>query len=479
MRSVVKLGDDIHQYTISLITPQPIFFTFYTNLIQNDFILILLTMIVNTIRNIVFWYWRMIEMESVSFEWILLLLILLFFSAYFSASETALSSVNRIRLKHYADLNRRGASKAIRFSENFDQTLSTILVGNNIVNIAAAAISTKIATDLFGGTAMALFISTAVMTILILTFGEILPKSFAKEHSEQYIMTTSSFLSVTMFVLSPITWFFVRLKRGTAQLFGSKQKEPSITDEELKAMVDIGQQEGVFLEGEKKIIHSAIEFDDILVKEIINPRTDIIAIEKSMSLDEIKDVFIHEKFARIPVYDLTIDNIIGILYHRDFFAAFVNNQTFTILEIMRKPFFVIGTKKISHLLSEMQRNKVHMAIVLDEYGGTEGLVTIEDIVEEIVGEIFDEHDENVTLYEEIEEDEFLYDAIISIEQFARSLDIELPESAAQTLGGFIIELLGRYPKLHDEVTYHNLRFEVSQVDKRRIKKIRVQRLSPV
>lgn len=416
----------------------------------------------------------MISLESIPFNLLIVLIILLTFSAFFSASETAFSSVNKIRMKHYAESNRRGARKALNLIEQFDHTLSTILVGNNFVNIASAAISTKIATDLFGGTATALLISTVVMTMLILTFGEVLPKSFAKEYAEEYSMAIASLLSLLQKVLFPITWLFVQLKRWMSRFLGDRN-EPSITEEELKAMVDIGEKEGIFLEEEKELLHSALEFDDILVDEIIKPRTDIIAIEQSLSNTEVKDIFITENYSRIPVYDQTIDNITGILYHRDFFAAYVNHPTFSIQSLMRKPFFVIGTKKISTLLTEMQRNKVHMAIVLDEYGGTEGLVTIEDIVEEIVGEIFDEHDEKTSLYEEFAENKYLYDAKITIEQFARSLDIDLPDTTSTTLSGFIIEQLGHYPKKHDKVTYQDLILEVNQIENRRIQKIMVNR----
>lgn len=420
----------------------------------------------------------MISVETIPFNLLFILFILLTFSAFFSASETAISSVNKIRMRHYAESNRRGARKALRLIDQFDHTLSTILVGNNFVNIAAAAISTKIATDIFGETATALLISTVVMTILILTFGEILPKSFAKEYAEEFSMGISVILSFLQKILFPITWVFVQLKQLIGRSFG-KRVEPSITEEELKAMVDIGEKEGVFLEDEKELLHSALEFDDILVDEILNPRTDIVAIEQSMSNEEIKNIFISENYSRIPVYDQTIDNITGILYHRDFFASFVNHSTFSILSLIRKPFFVIGTKKISTLLTEMQRNKVHMAIVLDEYGGTEGLVTIEDIVEEIVGEIFDEHDEKTSLYEEVGVDEYLYDAKITIDQFARSLDIDLPNTTSTTLSGFIIEQLGHYPKKHDKVSYLDLILEVNQIENRRIQKIKVKRKHPL
>lgn len=413
-------------------------------------------------------------MDSIPYDSILLLGGLLLLSGYFSASETAITSVNKVRLRNQADSHNVKAQRSLKMAENFDQSLSTILIGNNVVNIAMAAIATKVATDIFGNTGSTLFLTTLVITILILIFGEILPKSLAKQYAEKYLLTISTSLMTVMRLFYPITWLFVKLKLGVNKLFGSNILEPSVTEEDMKALVNIGEEEGTFLTQERELLHNAIEFDDIIVKDILTPRPDVVAVSLTASIEEVKDVFIQEKYSRLPVYDGSIDNIVGIIYQRDYFSKYVQQGTFILEELIRKPYFVISSVKISFLLKELQKNKVHLAIVLDEYGGTSGIVSIEDIIEEIVGEIWDEHDENEIQIQELDNGKIMFDGRISVEEVTKSLNILLPETSSYTLSGWISDTLGYLPKKGEIMQMENMIITVEEVRNRRIQKVIVE-----
>ncbi|OEH84261.1 hypothetical protein BHU72_10625 [Desulfuribacillus stibiiarsenatis] len=411
-------------------------------------------------------------MDSIPYDSIILLAALLFFSSYFSASETAITSANKIRLRNQAETSKK-AQHSLILTENFDKSLSTILIGNNIVNIAMASIATKLATDLYGGQASTLVVTTLITTIVVLIFGEILPKSLAKQSPEKFLYTISLSLSIISKIFSPLTWIFVKLKTFVSNMVG-KNDEPTVTVEEVKALVDICEEEGTFLAKEKELLHNAIEFDDIVVKEILTPRPDVVAVQSITTIEEVKDVFIREKYSRLPVYEDSIDNIIGILSYRDFFAHYVQDPNFDLLECVRKPYFVIASAKISYLLKEFQLNKVHLAIVLDEYGGTAGIVSIEDIIEEIVGEIWDEHDENEMFIEAIEEGTYLLDGRLSIEDFSRLFHIDLPETSSNTISGWISELMGYLPKKGETIQYEHFTMHIEEVRNRRIQKVLVK-----
>jgi len=404
---------------------------------------------------------------------IVLLIILIILSAFFSATETAFSSVNRIRLKNYADENRRGSKKAYFITENFDKALSTILVGNNIVNIAAASISTTVVTTLFPGNTGVL-ISTIVMTVVILIFGEVLPKSFAKENAESFSLSVSGVLFFLMKVLTPITYLFVLLKKGASLIIKHKDESPSVTEEEIKVMIDLSEEEGVIDNKEKELVHRSLDFNDILVGEILTPRIDMIAIEVSQPIEEILNVFLEERFSRVPVYEEHIDNIIGVLSEREFLSYLVQGKEIIIRELIRDPFFVVRSMKISTLLPELQKTKTHMAIVVDEFGGTSGLITLEDILEEIVGEIWDEHDEKIKNIIQIDENNYEFSAEIPLDEFVKIMNIEEPESSYYTLGGWISESFERIPLVGEHFDYLNLTLTVNEVENRRIRKVGVR-----
>lgn len=409
---------------------------------------------------------------------IFLLIFLIFLSAFFSASETAFSSVNKIRLKNYVDEKRRGSKKALYIAENFDRALSTILVGNNIVNIAAASISAKVATDLFGGNT-GLVISTVGMTILILIFGEVLPKSLAKEHAESFSLLISDVLYMLIQLFTPVTALLVMLKKVVSKLVGQRADVPSVTEEEIKVMVNLSEEEGVIDNKEKELVHRSLDFNDILVGEIFTPRIDMVAVEVNQPVEEIRDIFLRERYSRVPVYEGDIDNVIGILSESDFFSQLVQGKEVNVRQLLRTPLFVVESMRISTLLPELQKSKVHMAIVIDEFGGTSGLITLEDILEQIVGEIWDEHDEAVKTFQKINDYEYEFNAELPLDEFCDILGIEELESSSHTLGGWVFEMFERIPTVGESFEHESLTVTVRQVENRRIRKVLVRIREPI
>lgn len=403
-----------------------------------------------------------------------LLILLLFLSAFFSSAETAFSSVNKIRLKNYVDENRKGSKNALMITEQFDKSLSTILVGNNVVNIGAATISAKLATDIFGaGTGM--IINTVVMTTLVLIFGEILPKSYAKENAETFALKISGVLALLMKLLSPITVIFISLKKAMSKMIKANEQFPSVTEEELKVMINISEEEGIIDQKERELVHSALNFNEIVVGEILTPRMDMIAVEVNDAHDEILTMFLAERFSRVPVFEDTTDNIIGILSEREFLANLVQNKNFTVRALLRKPMFVVESLKVSSLLPELQKNKTHMAIVIDEFGGTDGLITMEDILEEIVGEIWDERDEKFSIMNQIDDETYQISADFSLTEFCQLMIVPHPKSSYHSLGGWIVERLEKIPVVGEEINYHHLTIKVFLMDGKRIRQFIVKK----
>ncbi|RNA70041.1 hemolysin family protein [Alteribacter keqinensis] len=402
---------------------------------------------------------------------ILFLVLLLLLSAFFSSAETAFSSANRIRLKTMKDDGNKGAGKALYITEHFDQALSTILVGNNLVNIAAATISAQLAVQIFGPS-LGVFISTFVVTILVLIFGEILPKSFAKEYAEAFSSKISGVLLLLIRVIYPVNWLFLQLKKGVSSLIEKNDTHPSVTEEELKMMVEISEEEGVIDENERELVHRSFDFNDIIVAEVFKPRTNMTALNVTEDIEVIKETFFRERFSRIPIYEGNIDNIIGVLSERDFFTSYIRGEV-DIRALVREPIFVVESMKIHALLPQLQKEKIHMAIVIDEYGGTSGLITLEDILEELVGEIYDEHDDDVKLFKQMDASTYLFHADYPLDDFARFTGVELPDTIYHTLGGWLSEEFQRIPDKGDELTYENLNLKVHESDERRVRTIMV------
>ncbi|KQU60078.1 hypothetical protein ASG66_10410 [Bacillus sp. Leaf406] len=404
---------------------------------------------------------------------IVILIVLIMLSAFFSSAETAFSSVNKIRLKNFADEGVKGSKKAYKIAEDFDRALSTILVGNNIVNIGAASISAKLANDLIGGNA-GILVSTFGMTFLILTFGEILPKSLAKEHAERYSLSISGILYLLIVLLTPVNFVFIKLKDAVSKMFSKGEGLPSVTEDELKVMLDIGQEEGVIDSEERELINRSMDFDDIAVTEVLTPRVKVKAVDINQPIEEIKELFFEERFSRIPVYDGDIDTIVGILSEKEFFTHLLKYGDVSVKELIRDPKFVFETTKISSLLPKLQKEKVHLAIVVDEFGGTTGIITLEDILEEIVGEIYDEQDEEIQLVTKISEHAYSFDPQFPIDQFSTLFELDEPETTYHTLGGWVAERFGEIPAVGNQFSYEKLTVVIEDVENRRIKKLKVE-----
>lgn len=403
-------------------------------------------------------------------------------SAFFSASETAFSSVNLIRIRQYVDDGRPGAKKALNVAERFDEVLLAILIGNNIVNLASASLATIVATEVLNLGASGAPIATAVMTVLIIIFGEILPKSYAKENSESLALSIGTIYYYMIKVMKPLIFIFMVLKDFVAKLYSKKEDEPSVTEDELNVIIDTMEEEGVLQQDEVEMLQSVLDLSETFVKDIMTPRVDVVAVDVHDSTENVKNVFFEEKYSRIPVYDESRDNIVGILYERDLFSAIIENGStddLLIADVMRDPMYVSYTMRVSDLLTRLQLEKQHLAIVADEYGGTAGLVTMEDVLEEVVGEIYDEHDEEEqlvvkksdTLYEvkaEIELDE-LFDIM--------DIDLDIPEDA-YSLGSWMYSKIEDIPEIGDMYQYHNLIFTIIEVEDRRIIRVKIEVVEP-
>lgn len=405
-------------------------------------------------------------------------LILILFSGLFSASETAYTALNKARVRRLKEQKVRAANLVDRLLEDQPRLLSTILVGNNIVNILAASMATRIAIERFGNYGIG--IATGLTTLLILVFGEITPKTYAVRHAEKVALITSPLISAISYVLYPVAKALVAFTNLILRLFGQQgvAVKPLFSPEELKAMVEIGEEEGVIEEEERKMIHSILEFGDTTVKEIMVPRTEIIALPEEKTVKEALDLALKAGYSRIPIYKETIDNITGILYVKDLLSFATAGKTeLAVKELAREPYFVPETKRVDSLLREFQKNKIHMAIVVDEYGGTAGLVTLEDILEEIVGEIFDEYDfqEEATI-EKISENEWITDGRLDIDAFEEYFELEVSEDESETLGGFVSTMIGHVPHPGESFEYEGYRFEVLSVSNRRVAKVKITRL---
>ncbi|MCC0629076.1 MULTISPECIES: HlyC/CorC family transporter [unclassified Clostridioides] len=405
---------------------------------------------------------------------IIFLIVLLMGSAFFSASETALMSLSKIRIRYMQDEGVKGAKLVSSLIENPNKLLSSILVGNNVVNIAATSISTSLFIGLMGEKGVAL--ATAVMTVLVLIFGEITPKTIAANNSEKVSLLVSKPIKAIIFILRPIVWIFNIITNIIFKLFGitNKGAKSFITEEELKTMVNVSHEEGVLEMEEREIINNVFEFGDMQAKNAMVQRIDMVAIDMEDSYDEIIQVFKTEKLSRMPVYEETIDDIVGILNIKDIiFLSDEEIESFDIKNYMREPFFTYEFKKITQLLEEMKLEKSQMAIVVDEYGGTSGLLTIEDLVEVIVGDIEDEYDEEEDEIQVIKEDEYIVDGSTKIGDVNELIGVNLESEEFDSIGGFIIGHLSRLPEENEVIEVDNIRFCIESIEKNRIKKIRI------
>ncbi|RMF89425.1 MAG: HlyC/CorC family transporter [Methanobacteriota archaeon] len=399
---------------------------------------------------------------------------LLILSGFFSGSETALISLDKLRLRRLVEERHKNALILERLLKEPNRMLAAILIGNNLVNVAIAAVMTSISIEAFGSTGVG--IATGVATLLILVFGEVVPKSFATKNAEKISLWAARPVQISVLLLSPVIWLFTLITDRILGITGvEKRRYPFVSEEELRLLMDLGAEEGVIEEDEREMIHGVFEFGDTMVREIMTPRTDIKRIPVDMDFDEVLDFVIETGHSRIPVYEGTIDNIIGILYAKDLFACMKNKKRFNLKRIIRPAFFVPETKKLDDLFREMQAKKVQMAIVLDEYGGTSGLVTLEDLLEEIVGEITDEYDTEEHPVRIVNEETIVVDARMPIEEVGELLEVELAKNGQESIGGLVFSLFDRIPKEKDTIGMEGLTFTVEEMRGKRISKVRIQK----
>ena len=400
------------------------------------------------------------------------LVILVGFSAFFSASETAFSSLNQIRLKSRAEDGDSSAARVLNMAEQYDKLLSTILIGNNIVNIAAASIGTILFTQMLGAERGATM-STIVLTIIVLIFGEVTPKSLAKEMPEKVATAVSPFLVLLMALMTPLTWLFTQWKKLLGHFVHSGEAD-TITEGELMTMVSEAENDGELTDRESELIRSAIEFDDVEVEEILTPRVDVVAVEDNTSLDEVAQTFAESGYSRLPVYHEEVDEVIGLVSYKDLIGPLLDGRIEDpVAEFMYEPLYVPETKNVLKLLSELQEARMQMAIVVDEYGGTAGVITIEDIVEEVVGEIEDEFDPDNKYLTRLSRREWLVDGRFSCDD-AIELGWPLEESDDyETIAGWILELCDSVPDIGEVFEVAGYKFKVQSMRGQRISLIRV------
>ncbi|MBQ7374252.1 MAG: HlyC/CorC family transporter [Clostridia bacterium] len=406
-------------------------------------------------------------------SYLLIFIVLVLLSAFFSATETAFTSANRARLKILAEDGKKSAKKALALTENYDRLLFTILIGNNIVNIVMATISGLMFAILITSNAtLSEFVSTAVTTVVVLTFGEITPKMIAKTIPEKMAGFVSYPISFFIILLYPLNMIFTGWKWLLKKIFKFKDDDV-ITEEELLTYVEEASEDGTLNESETELISGAIEFNDVEVGDILVPRVNVIAIDVDTPMDEIKDVFLQNGFSRVPVYKNSIDTIIGMIHEKDFFNAYLNG-TKNIKGLITSMAIATEHMKISVLLRTLQKQKVHMATVLDEYGGTLGIVTLEDILEELVGEIWDEHDEIVNYFTKVDDSIYLVDGNAEMVDFFELFDQEEDEDIdSNTVSGWVIEQYGDIPPIGATVNFNNLEITVVKRNLRKVLEVKV------
>ena len=406
--------------------------------------------------------------------------ILLVFSAFFSSTETAFTSFNKIRMKNLAQSGNKRAALVNKIEGKYDRFLTSVLIGNNIVNIALSSIATIFFIGLFTGvvedpSSLGSTVSTVVITVAVLIFGEITPKVIARQNADKMAMFLAPFINVVIILLMPLSLIFGGWSKLLGLIFRSKEQS-SYTEEELITIVDEAEEDGTLESDEGDLIRSAIEFNDVCAGDILTPRVDICAISKDETVANIAKVFIESAYSRLPVYDEDLDDIIGILHEKDFFIAYHNNNK-TITKHLKKPVHVSEHIKISDLLQVLKTKKCHMAVVVDEFGGTMGIVTMEDIIEELIGDVFDEHDEISEDYKELPDGSFIVKCSTELDNFFERFEITVDgdEDMPQTLNGFIMKELETFPQVGDVIYYQGLRIEIKKIGAKRIEEAHVSK----
>ncbi|WP_294342460.1 hemolysin family protein [uncultured Clostridium sp.] len=405
-----------------------------------------------------------------------ILIVLIGLSGLFSASETALMSINKIKLKKLEDSRR---SRALRdLMSNTSKLLSTILFGNNLVNIYASSLTTSLAIVLWGNESVALV--TIVLTIIILIFGEIIPKTLAKRNAEKFSLSVALIIKWLSIILTPIVFLLEKISNLFVKITGgSVDEDDSVTEEEIKDIIEVGSVEGALEEDEKQMIYNVFEFGDMKAKDVMTHRTDIVAVEKNSTYEEIMEAFLQEQFSRIPVYDESKDNIIGVLHVKDFVFKNVNKDNFDINDIMKEPYFTYKYASVSDLFNDMRKERAAMAFVMNEYGGLDGIVTMEDLIEEIVGDIEDEFDDEEVKVEKINDNEYIVDGDMELDELLDEYNIDIlsnivdNEYFSDTIGGLVMEILGGIPKEKAVIEIGKYKIKVEKATKNGISRIRI------
>lgn len=403
--------------------------------------------------------------------YIIIMVICLIMSAYFSATETAFSCANKTRLRALAEKGNKKAELAVNLADKYDRLISTILIGNNIVNILLASIGTLLFVEelqMQNGAA----ISTAVVTVAVLIFGEITPKSIANDFPEKFAMFSAPLIRLFIWILLPLNFIFSLWKKLVGKLF-KIEEEDNMTQEELLMMVDEAEQEGDIDTDEGDLLRNAIEFSDLKAEDILTHRVDLEALPVDAAKKEIAQTFARTRFSRIPIYEDNIDNIIGVIHQKDFYVG-SGVTTEAIKDIISPVLFVHQSEMADDLLKKLQKEKSHIAVVVDEYGGTLGIVTMEDILEQLVGDIWDEHDEVVEELKELDDNNFIIDCNMNLDDFCEEFNIET-ESDSVSVGGWVAEQIGNIPDVNDSFTYENLVVTVTETDSHRAASIKVEK----
>lgn len=406
--------------------------------------------------------------------YLIIIVVCIILSAYFSATETAFSTFNRIRMKTLAEKGNKRASLVLKLSDDYDKLISTILIGNNIVNILGASLGTLFFAGLIVGQEdLAATVSTVVLTVVVLIFGEISPKTIAKNAPEKFVLFSAPIINAILFILTPFNFIFNLWQTLLAKIF-KPEEDKGMTEEELISIIEEAEEDGGIDEEESSLIKSAIEFGDLEVGDIFTPRIDITALPVTADKAAAAKLFSESGYSRIPIYEGTLDNVIGILYYKDFYSLAYNNANVSITSIMKPAIFVAKTQKVNDLMKDLQDRQLHMAIVTDEYGSTAGVVTLEDILEEIVGDIWDEHDEIIEEIKEISDGEYEVSGMANIQKLFDELDITMDDELdAATANGFAMAVLEKIPEENDSFEYRGIEFKVLKMDGRRVETLRV------
>lgn len=403
------------------------------------------------------------------------IVVLVILSAFFSGTETAFSKANKIKLKSMAALGKKNAKAVSKFAdESYDKLVTAILVGNNIVNISASALGTILFGRLIADQNLATTVSTAVLTVVVLLFGEITPKYLASVYPEKFCFFFYPLMQLFFWILFPICKIFDGYKAVLKKIF-KLQKDETVTDEELMSLVDEAEEDGTLKEDESELVRSALEFDDMKVEDILVPRVDVQAVEEGSTMEEVREAFQKTGYSRLPVYRETIDNVVGLIHERDFFIGYVNGEK-EIKHLVQDIVFTTEYTRISALLRQLQKRKIHMAAVSDEYGGLVGIVTMEDVLEELVGEIWDEHDEEKALFGKIADGEYWVDGKCELADFFAlyEMDGEEDECESNTVGGWVTERYGAIPPVGETLRFKNLEIKVVKATEQKVLKVRTK-----